>query len=126
MPLDGEPASANAWLLTKVLRDTWGFRGWVVTDAGAVESLTTHGLAVDTADAAVRALNAGVDMQMVTPMKPASFKSLPAALADGRISQSELDIAFAVSGSKGAYGNCLRIPMLMRRGRPRYSLIRLT
>ena len=93
MPLNGVPGAANAWLLTKVLRDTWGFKGWVVTDAGAVESLTTHGLAVDPADAAVRALNAGVDMQMVTPLKPASFKSLPTALAEGKISESELGTA---------------------------------
>ncbi len=91
MGLNGVPAAANAWLLTKVLRDTWGFKGWVVTDAGAVESLTTQGLAVDTADAAVRALHPGVDMQMVTPGKQASFLSLPAALEGGKISQSELD-----------------------------------
>jgi beta-glucosidase len=93
MGLNGVPAAANAWLLTKVLRNTWGFKGWVVTDAGAVESLTTQGLAVNAADAAVRALNAGVDMQMVTPGRPASFESLPAALVGGKISQSELDRA---------------------------------
>ena len=93
MGLNGVPAAANAWLLTKVLRDSWGFKGWIVSDAGAVESLITHGLAVNPQDAATRALKAGLDMEMGTPFKGAAFQSLPAALAQGKISQSELDSA---------------------------------
>ena len=48
MPLNAVPATANHWLLNKVLRDTWGFKGFVVSDNGAVSSLITQGLAVDT------------------------------------------------------------------------------
>ena len=93
MPLNAVPATANHWLLNKVLRDTWGFKGFVVSDNGAVSSLITQGLAVDTEDAAVRALNAGLDMEMARPFQPAAFQSLPAALAAGKISEAELDDA---------------------------------
>jgi beta-glucosidase len=93
MGLNGVPASANAWLLSKVLRDTWGFKGWVVSDAGTVNSLVTQGFATDPADAAVRSLKAGLDMEMVPPGKQAAFQTLPKALAEGRISQGELDSA---------------------------------
>src|SRR3546814_4977269 len=47
MPLNGVPASGNAWLLTEVLRDTWGFKGFVSSDSGAVSSLVTQGFAAD-------------------------------------------------------------------------------
>ena len=55
MPLNGVPATGNRWLLTDVLRKTWGFKGFVVSDAAAVHSLTTHGLTTSNADAAERA-----------------------------------------------------------------------
>lgn len=91
MGLNGVPASANEWLLTQVLRNTWGFKGFVVTDDGAVQSLVTHGVASDNEEATVRALAAGVDMEMVLPMKPAAVLTLPAALGNGRISQARVD-----------------------------------
>lgn len=96
MPLNGVPATANHWLLSNLLRDTWGFKGFVVSDNGAVSSLVTQGLATDSEDAAVRALNAGLDMEMARPFQPAAFQSLPAALAAGKISQAELDEAVRV------------------------------
>ena len=64
MDLNGIPASGNRWLFTEVLRDTWGFDGFVVSDANAVRNLVTHGFAADLTDAAARAVNAGVDMEM--------------------------------------------------------------
>ncbi|HWS36584.1 MAG TPA: glycoside hydrolase family 3 N-terminal domain-containing protein [Actinoplanes sp.] len=64
MSLNGVPATASHWLFTEVLRDTWGFDGFVVTDANAVRSLVVHGFARDLPDAAARALAAGVDMEM--------------------------------------------------------------
>ncbi|MER7278566.1 glycoside hydrolase family 3 N-terminal domain-containing protein [Dactylosporangium sp. NPDC000244] len=64
MDLNGVPASGSHWLLTKVLRDTWGFTGFVVSDANAVKNLQTHGFAADPADAAARAVTAGVDLEM--------------------------------------------------------------
>lgn len=62
--LDGIPATANGFLLRQVLRDEWGFRGFVVTDYNAVHELTNHGIAADDAAAAEAALGAGVDMDM--------------------------------------------------------------
>lgn len=91
MGLNGIPASANRWLLTSVLRQQWGFKGFVVSDAEAVASLKTHGMAADGTDAAVRALDAGVDMAM--GVTAPSYRSLPEALKAGRISQAQLDEA---------------------------------
>lgn len=93
MGLNGVPAAGNAWLLTKVLRDTWGFKGFVGSDSGAVASLTTQGLTIDPEDAAVRALTAGVDMEMAQLPRPAVFQTLPTALAQGKISPDDLDRA---------------------------------
>jgi beta-glucosidase len=64
--IDGVPASANPFTLTRVLRGEWHFDGFVVSDYTAVEELIKHGLAADSADAAQYALNAGVDMEMVS------------------------------------------------------------
>ena len=60
----GVPSSANRWLLTDVLRGEWGFRGFVVSDWGAIDELRTHGVAATRADAGRLALAAGVDMDM--------------------------------------------------------------
>lgn len=64
--LDGVPATANPFVLKKVLRDEWKFDGLVVSDYTAVMELMFHGLAKDEADAAQYALNAGTDMEMVS------------------------------------------------------------
>lgn len=94
MGLNGVPASGNRWLLTDVLRDTWGFQGFVVSDAGAVADLETHHFAKDRAEAGSRALMAGVDMEMAPPFGgDAAFRSLPDELEAGRISMTRLDEA---------------------------------
>ena len=64
MPLNGVPAAGNRWLLTDVLRGALKFKGFVVSDANGVVSLETQHFAKDKADAAVRALDAGLDMEM--------------------------------------------------------------
>ena len=89
MDLNGVPASGNRWLLTDVLRGALGFDGFVVTDANAAKDLVTHHFAADPADAAARALTAGVDMEMA--IADPAFGHLGAALADGRISPERLD-----------------------------------
>lgn len=89
MPLNGIPATGNRWLLDEVLRRTWGFEGWVVSDANAVRSLETHGFAKDLEDAAVRGLTAGCDMEMAI-FDPA-YSRLAQAVADGTISEETLD-----------------------------------
>jgi len=92
MALNGVPATGNAWLLTDVLRRQWGFKGFVVSDARAVQSLETHGLAADQPDAAIRALTAGLDMEMSMP-GPSAFSTLPSSLAAGKIEMATLDRA---------------------------------
>jgi len=89
MDLNGIPASGSHWLFTEVLRDTWGFDGFVVSDADAVRSLVTHGFARDMTDAGARALNAGVDMEMAV-FDPA-FAKLPDAVAAGATGEEALD-----------------------------------
>ncbi|WP_416968705.1 glycoside hydrolase family 3 N-terminal domain-containing protein [Streptomyces sp. 4F14] len=91
MDLNGVPASGNRRLLTDVLRGELGFTGWTVSDAGAVRSLETQHFARDRQDAAVRALHAGLDMEMTT-FDPA-YDHLPQALAEGRLGVEELDAA---------------------------------
>jgi beta-glucosidase len=93
MGLNGVPASGNHWLLTDVLRNAWGFKGFVVTDAGAAYDLTTHGFADNNQDAAVRALSAGVDMEMAPPFGQSAFKTLPQSIAGGKIMTEQLDNA---------------------------------
>jgi beta-glucosidase len=93
MPLNGVPAAANRWLLTDVLRNEWGFKGFVVSDANGVQSLKVQGLAKNAEDAAVRALKAGLDMEMAPPMTAPAMKSLPQALKDGAVTEAEVDAA---------------------------------
>jgi beta-glucosidase len=64
--INGVPASANAFTLTKVLRDEWKFDGFVVSDYTSVKELINHGVAANEEEAAAAALNAGVDMEMVS------------------------------------------------------------
>jgi beta-glucosidase len=91
MPLNGVPATANHWLLTDVLRKEWGFKGWVVSDAGAVNSLVTHGVASDGAQAALKAIKAGTNMEMIPPGQSANMGALPAAVQAGKLALGDLD-----------------------------------
>ncbi len=89
MDLNGIPAAGNRWLFTEVLRDTWGFEGFVVSDANAVRNLVTHGFASDLGDAAARAVNAGVDMEMA--ISDPAYRHLPEALESGAASAQAVD-----------------------------------
>ena len=87
MDLNGIPATGNRWLFTEVLRETWGFEGFVVSDANAVRNLVTHGFAADLTDAGARAVNAGVDMEMAI-IDPA-YDHLPEALESGAVERAD-------------------------------------
>ena len=64
--LNGVPASANAFILRQILRDEWKFDGFVVSDYTAIAELIPHGYAADSADAALKGIRGGVDMEMVS------------------------------------------------------------
>lgn len=63
--IDGVPATANKWLMTDVLRTQWGFNGFVVTDYTGISEMIEHGIG-DLQTVSARALNAGIDMDMVS------------------------------------------------------------
>jgi beta-glucosidase len=88
--INGVPASANPFTLTKVLRDEWKFDGFVVSDYTSVKELINHGIAANEEDAAAAALNAGVDMEMVSR----SYNTFgPKLLQEKRLSMATLDEA---------------------------------
>ncbi len=63
--VDGIPATANKWLMTDILRGQWGFNGFVVTDYTGISEMIDHGIG-DLQTVSARAINAGVDMDMVS------------------------------------------------------------
>ena len=88
--LNGVPSSANPFTLTKVLRDEWKFDGFVVSDYTAVKELINHGIAADDKEAARLALNAGVEMEMVSRLYNQNGRQL---LQEGKLSQTTIDEA---------------------------------
>lgn len=63
---DGIPSSGNEFLLKQVLRKEWNFKGFVVSDWASINEMVDHGFSSDTKEAAQKAINAGVDMEMVS------------------------------------------------------------
>jgi beta-glucosidase len=90
MDLNDVPAGANRWLLTDVLRGEWGFKGFVVSDAMGVGNLELQHFARDGRDAALKALSAGVDMEMASGRYPQHLASL---VKDGKLTIAALDEA---------------------------------
>ncbi len=88
--LDGVPSTANRFTLTDVLRGEWKFSGFVVSDYNAVHELINHGVAQDGAQAAARALTAGVDMEMVSRDYA---QNLPELVRAGAVPLSAVDEA---------------------------------
>ena len=87
--VDGVPATANRWLLTDVLRDRWGFDGFVVSDYTGVLEMVAHGIG-DLSEVSARALQAGNDMDMTSRAYVDTFVE---SLEKGRISEEEIDRA---------------------------------
>jgi len=87
--IDGIPATANKWLLTDLLRQEWGFNGFVVTDYTGILEMVDHGLG-NLKEVSALALKAGVDMDMVSDGLPGTLKQ---TLDEGKITQQEIDLA---------------------------------
>ena len=91
--IDGVPSHANKWLLQKVLRDEWGFKGAVVSDYWAISMLAKrHHIAKDYAEAAKLAINAGVDIEFVEPQCYPELKKL---VENKTVNEKTLDKAVA-------------------------------
>lgn len=88
--LDGLPATANDFLLKQVLRDEWGFEGFVVSDWASIPELTTHGLTADDRGAALAAATAGVDLEMATDTY---HRYLAELVRDGQLPVAAVDAA---------------------------------
>lgn len=86
--VDGVPATANKWLMTDVLRDKWGFKGFVVTDYTGISEMIDHGIG-DLQTVSARALKAGIDMDMVSE----GLATLGKSLREGKVTQAEIDQA---------------------------------
>jgi len=87
--INGVPASANKWLLSDVLRKQWGFNGFIVTDYTAINEMVEHGIG-DLQTVTARALDAGVDMDMVGEGMLTTIKK---SLDEGKITQRQIDDA---------------------------------
>lgn len=87
--VDGIPATANKWLMTDVLRNQWGFKGFVVTDYTGINEMIDHGLG-DLPTVSSLALKAGIDMDMVGE---GFLLTLKKSLAEGKVKLQDIDAA---------------------------------
>jgi beta-glucosidase len=90
--LNGVPATGNAFLMRQVLRDEWGFEGFVVSDWNSVHQLTVHGLAANDREAAFEAASAGVDMEMANDTYASHLGDL---VEGGALDEAVIDQAVA-------------------------------
>ncbi|MCP4726787.1 MAG: glycosyl hydrolase [bacterium] len=88
--INGIPATANTFTLREILRGEWGFDGMIVSDWASINELIVHGYAEDKSQAALQAIKAGIDMDM---MGDVYQKNIPLLVRDGKISERTLDEA---------------------------------
>jgi beta-glucosidase len=87
--IGGVPSHANHWLLHKVLREEWGFKGITVSDYfGINELITRHKLVATPKEAALRAIKAGVDVETPDGL---AYKTLAELVKEQRVSEAEID-----------------------------------
>jgi beta-glucosidase len=95
--LNGVPVTGNVFTLRQILRQEWSFDGLVVSDYTAIPEMIPHGFAADASDAARKAVQAGVDMEMVSTTY---FDHLKALVAAHKVEMKDID---------AAVGNILRL-----------------
>lgn len=88
--LNGIPATGNAYLQRKILKEDWGFDGFVVSDWGSINEMISHGYAKDSKQAAEIAINAGSDMDMESS---AYVDHLVSLVQEGKVKESTIDDA---------------------------------
>lgn len=86
---EGIPATANKYLLDDILRKQWGFKGFIVSDYTGISEIVNHGIG-DIQTVSARALDAGIDMDMVSEGFTSTLKR---SLAEGKITQAHIDQA---------------------------------
>lgn len=86
--LNGVPCSGNEFLMKQVLRQEWGFDGFVVSDWDAIKELTVHGFTADDGHAVQEAIDAGIDMEMASTLYS---EHLPALLEAGTVQEQQID-----------------------------------
>ncbi|MNQ73068.1 Xylan 1,4-beta-xylosidase precursor [compost metagenome] len=90
--VDGTPATSNYWLLTKTLKHDWGFKGFVISDAGAVGGANVlHNTSKNYAQSTVQALNGGLDV--IFQVEYEHYKLFKPPFLDGSIPQARIDDA---------------------------------
>lgn len=87
--VEGVPATANKWLMTDVLRGAWGFNGFVVTDFTGISEMIEHGIG-DLQTVSARAINTGVDMDMVSE---GFIGTLKKSVEEGKVSVETVNTA---------------------------------
>lgn len=87
--VEGIPATGNKWLQTEVLRNQWGFDGFVVTDYTGINEMIAHGMG-DLQQVSALALNAGIDMDMIGE---GFLTTLQKSLKEGMVTQEQIDHA---------------------------------
>ncbi|HWB94306.1 MAG TPA: glycoside hydrolase family 3 N-terminal domain-containing protein [Puia sp.] len=103
--IDGIPCVDNKWLLTDVLRKEWGFKGFVLSDLGAIKmSLENHHTAASPADALAQTLKAGLDMQFYDWPHAEFMEAMKTALKEGMLTMEQLN---------RAVGDVLRVKFML-------------
>lgn len=88
--LDGVPCTGNKFLLTDVLRNEWGFSGFVVTDYTSINEMVPHGIVANEKEAGELAVNAGVDMDMQGAVY---YNYLAQSVKEGKVNVKTIDAA---------------------------------
>ena len=86
--VDGIPATGNKWLMTDLLRNQWGFKGFVVTDYTAINEMISHGIGANEYEVGALAINAGIDMDMQGSVYYSQLKKL---VDDKKVSLATID-----------------------------------
>lgn len=118
--LNGVPCTVNKYTLREILKNRFGFKGFVVSDANAVRECVDHGIAEDDMEAGIQAVNAGLDMDMGTGI---FLKYLAGAVADGRVSLDVIDEAVERILSVKVWLGLFEHPYVSKEAMSRYDIL---